>query len=218
MIIAIDGKSGTGKSTISYLLATSLNLRYLNSGSIYRCIAYLIMNKYLDINSPMFEKDLSKIQIDFKNIDNKQRVILNNKDVTDIIRLEEVTTFTPKIADNKIIKTYIRNIQYKFVESGNIVIEGRDICTVIAPNADYKFYLYTSVETRAERVYEEKIKKENITYEEVLNDLKKRDVEDILDKNFIEPTNAIKIDTTNLTIEEVLEIMLKNIKEAHYEK
>lgn len=218
MIIAIDGKSGTGKSTISYLLATSLNLRYLNSGSIYRCIAYLIMNKYLDINSPMFEKDLSKIQIDFKNIDNKQRVILNNKDVTDIIRLEEVTTFTPKIADNKIIKTYIRNIQYKFVESGNIVIEGRDICTVIAPNADYKFYLYTSGETRAKRVYEEKIKKENITYEEVLNDLKKRDTEDIIDKNFIEPTNAIKIDTTNLTIEEVLEIMLKNIKEAHNEK
>lgn len=215
MVIAIDGKSATGKSTIAFNLAQKLNLTYLNSGSIYRCIALKIMNKEININDDNLLEKLNKLHIEFKMEKSIQKVYLDNIDVTKRIRLEDITVFTPKIADNKIIKEYIRNIQYTFVKKGNIVIEGRDIATRIAPNANYKFYLYATSEIRAKRVYEEKIKEENISYEEVLNDIEKRDKEDILDENFIEPKNAIRIDTSFKSKEEILNIILSYIKEKN---
>lgn len=213
MVISIDGKSATGKSTIAFRLAQKLNLNYLNSGSIYRCIALKIMNKEINIEKDDLLNELNKLSIEFKIENNIQKVYLNKIDVTDRIRLEDVTVFTPKIADNKTIKNYIRTIQYSFVEKGNIVVEGRDIASLIAPNANYKFYLYASLEIRAKRVYEEKKDKENISYEKILTDLEKRDKEDIIDKNFIEPKDAIRIDTSFLTIEEILELILSYIKE-----
>lgn len=213
MIIAIDGMSACGKSTLAFELARKLNLKYLNSGSIYRCIALKVMNSEIDINSSDLENLIVNLDIDFKIVDDRQLVYLDNVDVTDIIRLEGVSVFTPNIANNSVIKSAIRKIQKRFVDNGNIVIEGRDICTRIAPHADYKFYLYTNLDKRAERLYNELKNKQDITYDEVYNDLKNRDEKDIRDGNFIKPSDAIEIDTTNLSLEEVLNVMLSYIKE-----
>jgi len=213
VIISIDGMSASGKSTIAFELAKRLNLKHLNSGSIYRCIALKIMNKEIDINDSDLEQKVVNINIDFKMENSNQKVYLDNEDVTSKIRLQEVSVFTPQIANNKIIKPAIRKIQKKFVDNGNVVIEGRDIATRIAPNADYKFYLYSTLEKRAERLYNELKEKQNVTYEQLYNDLKNRDKKDIEDGNFIKPENAIEIDTTNLTLNEVLDKMLSYIKE-----
>ena len=213
MIISIDGMSASGKSTIAFELAKRLNLKHLNSGSIYRCIALKIMNKEIDINDSDLEQKVVNINIDFKMENSNQKVYLDNEDVTSKIRLQEVSVFTPQIANNKIIKPAIRKIQKKFVDNGNVVIEGRDIATRIAPNADYKFYLYSTLEKRAERLYNELKEKQNVTYEQLYNDLKNRDKKDIEDGNFIKPVSAIEIDTTNLNLDEALNIMLSYIKE-----
>lgn len=213
MIISIDGFSATGKSTIAFLLAERLKLKYLNSGSIYRCIALKIMNKEFNVNDSDIYEKIVNMNIDFKIENNNQRVYLDNIDVTDDIRKEEVSVFTPTFANNPIIKSAIREIQKKIVNEGNVVIEGRDIGTRIAPNAEYKFYLYCSLDERARRVYNERIKKEKITYEEIYNDIDKRDKKDILDGNFIKPSNAIEIDTTNSSCEEILNKMLTYIRE-----
>lgn len=213
MVIAIDGMSATGKSTLAYRLSRKLNLKYLNSGSIYRCIALKIMNNEIDLSDEHLKDKVINLDIDFEVVSDKQRVYLDKIDVTDKIRLEEVSVFTPTIANNKELKQAIREIQAKFARNGNIVIEGRDIGTRIVPNADYKFYISSSLEKRAERLYNERKNIEEITYEEILIDLKNRDDKDIKDGNFIKPENAIEIDTTNLNLEEVLDLMLSYIKE-----
>lgn len=213
MVISIDGMSAAGKSTLAFDLAKKLNLKYLNSGSIYRCIALKVMNKEIDISDSNLEERIENLNIDFEIAGNIQKVYLDEKDVTSIIRLEKVSVFTPQIANNQTIKKAIRKIQKKFVDNGNVVIEGRDIATRIAPNADYKFYLYSTLEKRTERLYSELKEKQKITYEQIYNDLKNRDIKDIEDGNFIKPENAIEIDTTNLDLERALKEMLSYIKE-----
>ena len=213
MVISIDGMSAAGKSTLAFKLAKKLNLKNLNSGSIYRCIALKVMNGQIDINNPNLDNVISNLDIDFKIDGEKQIIYLDGFDVTKKIKMEEVSVFTPTIANNKIIKPAIREIQKKFVEERNVVIEGRDIATRIAPNADYKFYLYSTLEKRAERLYLEAKDRQNVTLEEIYNNLKNRDEKDIKDGNFIKPENAIEIDTTNLDLEEVFKLMLSYIKE-----
>lgn len=213
MVIAIDGMSASGKSTLAFDLARKLNLKYLNSGSIYRCIALKIMNNEIDVNDNNLENIIINLDIDFEIKDNKQIIFLDNMDVTDKIKLEKVSVFTPSIANNPIIKPAIRKIQQRFVDMGNVVIEGRDIATRIAPNADYKFYLYSTLEKRAERLYNGLKDKQDVIYDEIYINLKNRDKKDVEDGNFIKPKNAIEIDTTNLNLEEVLDIMLSYIKE-----
>lgn len=213
MVISIDGMSAAGKSTLAFDLAKKLNLKYLNSGSIYRCIAIKVMNNEINVNDENLEQILSNLDIDFEIVNNKQRVYLDNNDVTEKIRLESVSVFTPKIANNQIIKKAIRKIQKKFVDNGNVVIEGRDIATRIAPNANHKFYLYSTLEKRAERLYNELKERQEVTLEQIYNDLKNRDEKDIIDGNFIKPENAIEIDTTNLNLKEALDKMLSYIKE-----
>lgn len=213
MVISIDGMSAAGKSTLAFDLAKKLNLKYLNSGSIYRCIALKIMNNEIDINDKNLEEIVSNLDIDFEITNDVQKVYLDNEDVTTKIRMEEVSVFTPQIANNQTLKRAIRKIQKKFVDNDNVVIEGRDIATRIAPNAKYKFYLYSTLEKRAERLYNEAIKRQEVTYEQIYNNLKNRDEKDIEDGNFIKPENAIEIDTTNLNLQEALDKMLSYIKE-----
>lgn len=213
MVIAIDGMSASGKSTLATNLAKKLNLKHLNSGAIYRCIALKIMNNEIDVNDNDLENIIINLDIDFKFDEDKQKTYLDKKDVTFDIKMEEVSVFTPQIANNQTIKKAIREIQKRFVDKGNVVIEGRDIATRIAPKADYKFYLFSTLEKRAERLYNGLKDKQDVTYEEIYINLKNRDEKDIKDGNFIKPDNAIEIDTTNLTLDEVLEVMLSYIKE-----
>ena len=171
------------------------------------------MNNEIDVeNEEEFINKIENMNIEFKIEDNIQKVFLDNKDVTSRIRDEEVSVFTPKYAGTKAMKTGIRKLQKAFVDKGNVVIEGRDIGTVIAPNADYKFYLYANLDVRADRLYNGIKDKQDVTREEVYNNLKNRDEKDIEDNSFIKPENAIEIDTSDKNIEEVLDVMLSYIK------
>ena len=213
MVITIDGMSATGKSTLALKLAQELVLKYLNSGSIYRCVALKIMNQQIDPNNSedLFNKVVN-LNIDFLIEKEVQKVFLDGIDVTLRIKDEDVSVFTPKYAGLPIMKTAIRQIQKKFVDAGNLVIEGRDIGTIIAPNADYKFYLYANLDVRAKRVYNMLKNRENVSLEQIKNNLEQRDKKDIEDKSFIKPKEAIEIDTSNLEIDEVLKNILKYVK------
>lgn len=205
MIIAIDGLGVNGKSTLAKMLANNLNLKYFNTGSIYRCIALEIINNNLDIhNIENVIKHLKHINIDFEG----EKVFLNGIDVTKKIRTEIISVKSTEWATIPAIKELVRKIQKEYINQNDVVIEGRDICTRIAPNADFKFYLYSNFETRVNRLYNSN---KSIDIETIRSNLTIRDKLDIEGKNFIKPKDAVEIDTTNLSINDVYNIMLEKI-------
>ena len=205
MIIAIDGLGVNGKSTLAKMLANNLNLKYFNTGSIYRCIALEIINNNLDIhNIENVIKHLKHINIDFEG----EKVFLNGIDVTKQIRTEIISVKSTEWATISAIKELVRKIQKEYINQNDVVIEGRDICTRIAPNADFKFYLYSNFETRVNRLYNSN---KSIDIETIRSNLTIRDKLDIEGKNFIKPKDAVEIDTTNLSINDVYNIMLEKI-------
>ena len=206
MVITIDGLSANGKTTLAKMISEELHIQNFNTGAIYRCIGYTILKEKLDINniSDVIEK-IKKIKVTFED----GKTFLNGEDVTDKIREEEVTVCSNKWATILEIKDVVRNIQKDFIKKYDSVMEGRDIGTRIAKDADFKFYLYTDFETRVNRLWG---LKKNIDKNIIRENLKKVDDVDINEGNFIKPENAIEIDTSNLTIDEVYNIMIKHIK------
>lgn len=205
MIIAIDGLGVNGKSTLAKMLSNSLGVKYFNTGSIYRCIALEIINNNLDVNDiKSVIEHLKLIDIDF----NTDKVFLSGIDVTDEIRTEIISVKSTEWATIPEIKELVRKIQKDFLSENDTVIEGRDICTRIAPNADFKFYLYSDFETRVKRLYNSN---KNVDINTIRDNLLIRDRLDIDGGNFIKPKNAIEIDTTNLSINEVYNIMIEKI-------
>ena len=155
-----------------------------------------------DISNTLYK--IKNIDINFEN----DKVFLDGKDVTKQIRTEQISVYSTKWATIPEIKSFVREIQKDYLKKYDTVIEGRDIATRIAPDAEFKFYLYSDFDTRVKRLWMQN-KCENI--ETIRNNLKIRDDLDINGGNFVKPTNAIEIDTTNYTIDEVFEIMLKSI-------
>lgn len=206
MIITIDGLGVNGKSTLSKMLADHFKYKNFNTGAIYRCIALEIINEKLDIN------DISNTLEQLKDIDinfESEKVYLDGIDVSKKIRTEEISFYSTKWATIPEIKEFVRVIQKEYIKKYDTIIEGRDIATRIAPNADYKFYLYSEFETRVQRLWKQNT---NISIDNIRKDLKIRDNLDINGGNFIKPKDAIEIDTTNYNIDEVFEIMVNYIK------
>ena len=206
MVITIDGLSTNGKTTLAKMISEELHIQNFNTGAIYRCIGYTILKEKLDINniSDVIEK-IKKIKVTFED----GKTFLNGEDVTDKIREEEVTVCSNKWATILEIKEVVRNIQKDFIKKYDSVMEGRDIGTRIAKDADFKFYLYADFETRVNRLWG---LKKNIDKNIIRENLKKVDDVDINEGNFIKPENAIEIDTSNLSIDEVYNIMINHIK------
>lgn len=201
MIITIDAKAMNGKSTVARLLAKKINFKYFNTGAIYRILALEIKNG--NINFGNLEEKTKSFNIDFI----EDKVIFNGQDVSKRIREKDISELATKHASNQVIKKVIRKIQRNFGENNDVVMEGRDIGSVIFPNANIKFYLQTSLEVRIKRMMDEI----NISYDEALKNIEYRDKIDLEEGNFVVPKDAIIIDTTDKTIEEVLNIMLLNI-------
>ena len=215
-IVAIDGPAGSGKGTITKILSKKLKLNCIDTGAMYRCVALSILRNNIELN------DIDKIKEILKTIDiqiiedkDKQTVKLNGEDVTKEIRENPVNKIVSPVAAIKEVRTKLVELQRKIAETQNIIMEGRDITTVVFPNADVKIYLDADVEERAKRRFEQN-KEKNIecTYEEVLEDMKKRDEGD---KNReIGPLkiadDAIIVDSTNLTQKEVVKKIEKIIK------
>ena len=205
MVITIDGLGVNGKSTLAKMISEKLNFQNFNTGAIYRCIALKIINEKLDINN------ISQVIDRIKDIDiffDKGKTYLDGKDVSTEIRSEQISVCSTQWATIPEIKETVRKIQRDFIKKYDTVMEGRDIATRIAPNADYKFYLYSDFETRVKRLWNEN---KTIDIETIRKNLKIRDDLDINGGNFIKPLNAIEIDTTNYSINEVYDIMINKI-------
>ena len=214
IIIAIDGPAGSGKGTLAKALAEKFNLVNIDTGATYRCVAL----KTLQNNISLDEKD-KIIEISRNiDIDLKQdgKVFLDGKDVTKEIRSKEVTTIVSPISSIVEVRKNLVDIQRKIAKGKNVVMEGRDITTVVFPNVTYKFYLDASLESRAKRRYKENQEKGiDMTYEEVYDNIEKRDYNDMHKEvgSLTRTDDQIYIDTTNLTVEEEVEIIGKVINE-----
>ncbi|PNR96116.1 (d)CMP kinase [Petrotoga olearia] len=212
--IAIDGPAGSGKSTIAQNLANLLNINYLNSGALYRIIGYYLNERKIDPkDSKIIENILEKLNIEIKN----NRYFLDGKDVTITIKDSKIGDLASLYSKNNIVREKVNQIIKKIAEKDNIVVDGRDIGTVVLPDSDIKIYLTASLEERAKRRWnEEKEQKANISFTEILEEIKNRDYND--SNRSIAPLkraqDAIIIDTTNLSIEEVLQKILKIVKES----
>ena len=207
MVITIDGLGVNGKTTLAKRISNKLGYKNFNTGAIYRCIALEITNKGLDIKD--IENVISNIK-DLKIDFDGNNVILNGEDVSKRIREEDISVNSTAWATIPEIKVLVRKIQKDFIEKHNTVMEGRDIGTRIAPNADVKFYLFSDFETRVKRL---SLEEPGVDINTIIENLKVRDDLDINGGNFVKPTDAHEIDTSNKTIDEVYEEMMNIIKE-----
>lgn len=206
MIIALDGQSGTGKSTLSKLVAKKLGFKYLNTGMIYRAITYyFVKNNILPNDMNEITNALSNINIYIKFDNDNQMVYVDNQDITPYVSSQEVQRNVSLYSQIFSIREKITEIQRVFAQNNNIVVEGRDIGTHVFPNADYKFFVTCNIEIRAKRRLDDLVKSgQNITLDEVVNSLKNRDYIDTT-REFSplkRADDAIDIDTSNSTIDE----------------
>ena len=216
-IVAVDGTAGSGKGTITKIIADKLNLISIDTGAMYRCVALECINKNIDYTEIEKIKEVLKdINIELKKENNSQVVILNGKDVTREIRTPEVDNVVAKFAAIKEVRDKMTPIQRKMGQDANIIMEGRDIGTVVFPNADVKVFLDCSVEERARRRYNQDLEKGiETTYEEVLESIKERHKLETERKiaPLVQATDAVYIDSTNMTIDEEAEAVIKIIEE-----
>lgn len=212
-IIAIDGPAGSGKGTLAKELAKKFNLVNIDTGATYRCVALKVLRNNISLDDRDKIIEISKnINIDLKQ---DGRVFMDLEDVTNEIRSKEVTKIVSPISSIVEVRKNMVDIQRKIAKGNDVVMEGRDITTVVFPNAKYKFYLDASLESRARRRYKENLEKGiDMTYEEVYENIKKRDYNDMHKEvgSLIRTKDQIYIDTTNLTVEEEIEIIRKVIE------
>lgn len=207
MIVAIDGPAGTGKGTVAKLISERLDFIYIDTGAMYRCITLKMIRENISLDEEEKIKDLlERTKITFKNLDDKQHVYLDGEDVSDLIRKPNVNELVSPVSAIKIIRIKMVELQRKLGEEGNVIMEGRDITTVVFPNAEVKIYLDAKLEIRAERRYKELIARGNdVTYEDTLESIRKRDKND-MEKEMGAlkiAEDAVVIDTSNMIIEEV---------------
>ena len=202
MIIAIDGPAGSGKSTIAKLIAEDLGLVYLDTGAMYRLVTLKALNEGILGDFEKIKKMLNNLNIDIK----ENGFYLDNVDVSDEIRKPIVSENVSDIAAIREVREKMVDLQRKFSESKNVILDGRDIGTVVFPNADVKIFLVADAKERANRRYKELVKKgENIKIEEIYENILKRDEIDSTRKEspLKKAKDAIEVDTTSKDIEEV---------------
>ena len=212
LIVAIDGPAGSGKSTIAKLLAKKYDLTYIDTGAMYRMITLYLLENNIDINDlKEVERVLNTVNLDMQG----DKFYLDNVDVSTKIREKRINDNVSKVASIKIVRSNLVDLQRKISNNKDVILDGRDVGTVIFPNAQVKIFLIASPEERARRRYNEFLeKKVEITYDEVLKSLKERDYIDSTRKEspLKKADDAIELDTTNLTIEDVINFIAKEIE------
>tara|TARA_B100001248_G_scaffold117481_1_gene87853 strand:- start:278 stop:952 length:675 start_codon:yes stop_codon:yes gene_type:complete len=215
IIIAIDGHSGCGKSTTSRLLAKNLNFKYLDSGAMYRAVTLYFVNKGVSQNDTKKIKDeLNNIIIDFKYVEDNQHIFLNDQDVENEIRSDEISNQVSLFSSNSSIRKFLVNKQKTFGINKNIVVEGRDITTVVFPDAEIKVFMTADIQVRAKRRFNEmKSKNPDITYSDVIKNLEDRDIQDSTRKDspLMVADDAFILDTSDLEINDQVDKIINFI-------
>ena len=214
LIVAIDGPAGSGKSTIAKLLAKKYDLTYIDTGAMYRMITLYLLENNIDINDlKEVERVLNTVNLDMQG----DKFFLDNVDVSTKIREKRINDNVSKVASIKIVRSNLVDLQRKISNNKDVILDGRDVGTVIFPHAQVKIFLIASPEERARRRYNEFLeKKTEITYDEVLKSIKERDhIDSTRDESpFVKADDAIELDSTNLTIEDVINFISKEIEKA----
>ena len=212
-IVAIDGPAGSGKGTITKIVAEKLNLVYIDSGATYRCVALAALRNNLKIDDKEEIIKLTKsLKIEFTK---DGRTLLNNEDVSKEIRSKEVSEIVSPISSIIEVREILVDLQRKMGNDNDVIMEGRDITTVVFPNANYKFYLDASIEERARRRFKQNEEMNiHIPMDELIESIKKRDYNDMHKPvgSLMRTDDQIYIDSTNMTIDEVVDEIIKNIK------
>ncbi len=216
MIVAIDGPAGSGKGTITKNVERKLGFLNLDTGATYRCVALETLRNNLRLDQETEIIKIAKnIKIEIDNKRDKDIIYLNGEDVSTKIREKEVTAIVSQVSSIISVREEMVKVQRNLAKGKNVIVEGRDIGTVVFPNADLKIYLDASEEIRAQRRYKENQEKGiDMTYEEVLENVRMRDYNDMHKKvgALKKAEDAIIIDSTNLTIEEVTDKVIEEIE------
>ncbi len=214
ILITIDGPAGAGKTTVSRSLAKRLGYRYIDTGALYRGIAFEAKSKGLSHDDDVGLENLC-VSLDLKFVfaEEGSRLFSNNKDITDQIRNSEISMLASAVSARPVVRRYLLDLQRDMGNGKGVVFEGRDMGTVVFPGADIKFFLDASCKTRALRRYKELSSKSSLTIDEIEQDINQRDENDRTRSLApLKPAgDAIIVDSTYLSADEVVELMLSHI-------
>lgn len=215
--IAIDGPSGSGKSSISKCLAKKLGFVHVDTGALYRTIAYYLCKNNVDYsNSEKVCENLKDIDIKVKFSNNNQNVFLNGVNVTDKIRSADISIASSRISSMSLVRKFLLDLQKDIAKENNVIMDGRDIATVVLPNSEVKIFLTASPEVRAKRRYNQMVADDpEINFSDVLKNINERDFNDT--HREISPLkisdDAVVFDNSDLTFDQTVNSILKIIKE-----
>lgn len=213
--VALDGPSGAGKSTIAKAVAKKLEYVYVDTGALYRSIALYFIEHKVDLDTiDDIKSALNKIELKLVYVDGSQRVMMCGEDVSDKIRTPEISMGASKVSAVPAVREFLFDLQQNIAKENNIIMDGRDIGTVVLPNADVKIFLTASAEERANRRFKElREKGDKSTFDEVLADIKQRDYNDM--NREIAPLkkadDAVEVDTTSLNLEESVDAIYNTV-------
>lgn len=214
--VAIDGPAGAGKSTIAKAAAKELGFIYVDTGALYRAVAYnAVKNGVIDDEQGIISM-LDDTKVELKYVEGVQSVYLNGEDVSGFIRTPEISMGASKVSAIPQVREFLLNLQREIAKTNNVIMDGRDIATVVLPDAEVKIFLFASPECRAERRYKELVEKgENVSFDDVLKDVNQRDYQD--SHREIAPLKpseeSIVADTSELTLQESIDLIVNTIKE-----
>ena len=214
--VAIDGPAGAGKSTIARAAAKKLGYIYVDTGALYRTVALAAVRREVLDDADGVAAMLPQISVELKFENGEQQVYLDGENVSSLIRTPQISMGASKVSAIPKVREYRMSLQQSIAKENNVIMDGRDIATVVLPNADVKIFLFATPECRAQRRYKELIEKgENVTYEDVLKDVNDRDYQD--SHREIAPLkpseDSVMADTSDLDLQQSTEMIIGIIKE-----
>lgn len=214
--VAIDGPAGAGKSTIAKAAAKALGYIYVDTGALYRTVALGAVRAGVLESDDGIAALLPNLQVELKFVDGRQHVYLNGEDVSDLIRTPEISMGASKVSAVPAVRAFLLDLQRDLAKKNNVIMDGRDIATVVLPNAQVKIFLSATPECRARRRYKELVEKgQTVTYEDVLADVNRRDYQD--SHREIAPlkpsADSIMADTSELDLQQSTDLIINIIRE-----